>query len=249
MTNAQSDRAGGHRRVCIIGAGGIGSALADACRRNSEADDVWLLSRGAPTQPERNAQGIRECRIDITDAASVAAAAQALGRPLDLVIVATGTLHDDTHRPEKSLRQIDAGAMREVLNVNTIGPAIVARHFLPLLNREGPATFAALSARVGSIADNRLGGWYSYRASKAALNMLIRTFAIELRRTHPAARIVGLHPGTVDTELSAPFQRNVPEGKLFTPAYSAERLLSVLDALVPEDSGSVFDWAGKRIPE
>ncbi|MEO1575694.1 MAG: SDR family NAD(P)-dependent oxidoreductase [Pseudomonadota bacterium] len=176
-------------------------------------------------------------------------AAAAVGRELDLVIVATGTLHDDGLKPEKSLRQIDAASMQRVLAVNTVGPAMVARSFLPRLKRSGPATFAALSARVGSIADNRLGGWHSYRASKAALNMLIRTFSIEMRRTHPQARVIGLHPGTVDTGLSAPFQRNVPDGKLFTPDYSAERLLAVINALSAKDSGGVFDWAGERVPE
>jgi NAD(P)-dependent dehydrogenase (short-subunit alcohol dehydrogenase family) len=114
--------------------------------------------------------------------------------------------------------------------------------------REQRAVFAALSARVGSISDNRLGGWHSYRASKAALNMLLRNLAVELGRSHPQAVVAGLHPGTVDTGLSRPFQKGVADGKLFAPAYSAERLLAVLDGLTPADSGGVFAWDGARIP-
>jgi NAD(P)-dependent dehydrogenase (short-subunit alcohol dehydrogenase family) len=123
----------------------------------------------------------------------------------------------------------------------------LAKHLLPLLPAEGKSAFAALSARVGSIGDNHLGGWHAYRASKAALNMLLRNLAIELGRRKPEALCVGLHPGTVDTPLSAPFQGNVAEGKLFTPAFAAGRLLAVLEALRPEDSGQVFAWDGQRV--
>ena len=129
------------------------------------------------------------------------------------------------------------------------GPALVARHFLPLLPRDRRAVFAALSARVGSIGDNRLGGWHSYRASKAALNMILRNLAIELARTHPQAVVAGLHPGTVDTGLSEPFQKGVKPEKLFTAESSAERLLAVMDALTPADCGRVFAWDGQPIPE
>ena len=132
--------------------------------------------------------------------------------------------------------------------INTVGPALVAKHFLPLLPRDRRAVFAALSARVGSISDNRLGGWHSYRASKAGLNMILRNLAVELARSHPQAVVAGLHPGTVATDLSAPFQKGVRPEKLFTPAYSAERLLAVLDGLTPADSGGVFAWDGARIP-
>ena len=132
--------------------------------------------------------------------------------------------------------------------VNAIGPALVAKHFLPRLPKDRPARFAVLSARVGSIEDNRLGGWYGYRASKAALNMLVRSLAIELARTRPLAVCVALHPGTVDTALSRPFQRNVAAQKLFTPAYAAGRLLDVLDGLGPGDSGGFYAYDGTRIP-
>ena len=168
--------------------------------------------------------------------------------PLDLVLVATGILHSDSGiQPEKRLRDIDAAAMAEVMRINAIGPALVAKHFLPLMRREAKSVFAAISARVGSIGDNRLGGWASYRASKAALNMLLRTFAIEHARTHPEGICVALHPGTVDTALSRPFQARVPQGKLFTPGDAAERLLTVLDGLGPGDSGGFYAWDGSRI--
>jgi NAD(P)-dependent dehydrogenase (short-subunit alcohol dehydrogenase family) len=138
--------------------------------------------------------------------------------------------------------------MERSYRINAIGPALVARHFLPLLAADRKSAFAALSARVGSIGDNGLGGWHAYRASKAALNMLLKTLAIELARRNPGALCVGLHPGTVDTGLSRPFQRGVPEGKLFTPRQSARLLLNVLDGLSTEHTGQVFAWDGQRIP-
>ncbi len=162
------------------------------------------------------------------------------------MIVATGILQGDGIAPEKSSRELSADGLARYFAVNTIGPALVAKHFLPLLSR-GPAVFAALSARVGSIGDNRLGGWYGYRASKAALNMIVRTLAIELARTRPEAVCIALHPGTVDTGLSQPFQRGVPPGQLFTPQRSAEALLDVLAGLTPADSGGCFAWDGQRI--
>ena len=150
-------------------------------------------------------------------------------------------------RPEKSLRDIDGAALDRLFRINATGPAVVMRHFLPLLAKDRRSVFAALSARVGSIGDNRLGGWVGYRASKAALNQVIRTLAIELGRTDPHAVLVGLHPGTVDTPLSTPFQRNVDAGRLFSPEQAAGLLLDVIAGLAPGDSGHCLDWAGKRI--
>ena len=154
----------------------------------------------------------------------------------------------DGSGPERSYKQIDGAAMDEVFRLNTIGPALVAKHMLPLLPRDRRSVFAALSARVGSISDNRLGGWHAYRASKAALNMLIRNYALEQARRAPGNICIGLHPGTVDTGLSAPFQSNVPGEKLFSPEQSAGHLLEVIDRLASEDSGKCFDWAGKEVP-
>jgi NAD(P)-dependent dehydrogenase (short-subunit alcohol dehydrogenase family) len=206
-----------------------------------------LSRRPAGSRPPHVVPGT----LELTDEPSIAEAA-ATARELGsvrLVLVATGLLHDPTLQPEKSWGALDGATLARAFATNAIGPALVAKHFLPLLPREGRSVFAALSARVGSIGDNRLGGWYAYRSSKAALNMLLKTFAIELARRAPAALCVGLHPGTVATRLSEPFRRNVAPDKLFTPAYSAGRLLTVLDALRPEDSGGVFAWDGSRVPE
>ncbi|MAO04212.1 MAG: C-factor [Citromicrobium sp.] len=232
-------------RAIIFGAsGGIGAALvAELIARG--AGTVFATSR---TLPEDLPDGAQWVRFDLDDEDTIAAAAETVGSPVDCAIVASGllTLPDGTG-PERSYKQIDADAMARVFHLNTIGPALVAKHFLPLLPRDRRSLFAALSARVGSIGDNRIGGWHSYRASKAALNMLIRNFAIELGRTHSQAVCVALHPGTVDTALSEPFQANLPEGQLTAPGQAARNLLEVLDGLGREDSGQMFDWAGKRV--
>jgi NAD(P)-dependent dehydrogenase (short-subunit alcohol dehydrogenase family) len=176
----------------------------------------------------------------------VAAAADALRAlaPFHRVIVATGVLHTAVAQPEKRLADLRLSAMEEVFRLNTFGPALMLRYFAPLLDRQG-SVMALLSARVGSIGDNRLGGWYSYRASKAALNMMVRTAAIEMRRTHPGAVIVALHPGTVKSALSRPF-RGDEIGR--DPAQAAADMLTVLEALGPDDSGSFVAYDGQRIP-
>ncbi|HZF42352.1 MAG TPA: SDR family NAD(P)-dependent oxidoreductase [Sphingomonadaceae bacterium] len=229
------------RAAAIIGAsGGIGGALAEALREEGAYDAVYAFSRGASDAD----------RLDLDDEESVRAAAQRVagGPSLELIVVATGLLHEGGRGPEKSLSELDPEWMLRYFAVNSVGPAIAAKHFLPLLPVDRRAVFAVLSARVGSIGDNRLGGWYGYRASKAALNMFVRTASVELARTRPRAIIVGLHPGTVDTGLSKPFQRNVAPGKLFTPATSAAHLLDVIDALKRPDSGNCLDWGGETIP-
>ena len=234
------------KRCAVFGAsGGIGAALTALLAAREDVAEVHALSRSGGGGDGK----IVPHRFDLLDEGSIAQACAAIGAPLDLVIVATGRLVRATGEgPEKSWRALDAGAMAELYAINTIGPALIARHTLPLLPRDRPAVFAAISARVGSISDNRLGGWHSYRASKAALNMLVRNLAIELARTHPHAVAVTLHPGTVDTGLSRPFQSGVPDGKLFTPQQSAAYLLSVIDRLTPEDSGKCFDWNGQEVP-
>ena len=164
-------------------------------------------------------------------------------------MVTTGVLHLGADiQPEKSLRDLSADKFHAIFAANTIFPALAAKHFLPLLHRDKRSVFAALSARVGSISDNRLGGWYAYRASKAALNMIIKNAAIEIERRHKQAIVVGLHPGTVDSDLSKPFQSNVQQNKLFTPAFSAASLLDVVDRLTLDDSGKCFAWNGQEIP-
>lgn len=225
----------------IVGAsGGVGGALADALEASGAYAAVHRFARST-FGPDR---------LDLEDEASVAAAAERVrAGPLPtLILVATGVLHSG-QEPERTYKAMTAEHLLRDYRINTVGPALVMKHFAPLMPRDRRAVFAALSARVGSIGDNRLGGWHSYRASKAALNMLLRNLAVELGRSHPQAVVAGLHPGTVDTGLSKPFQKGVAEGKLLTPAYSAERLLAVLDGLTPADSGGVFAWDGARIPE
>jgi len=240
----------------VVGAsGGLGAAFVERLVARGDHSTVLALSRSGPPEPEAttsaNGVPVLRARIDVTDEASIRAAA-VLARglaPPRLVIVATGLLHaPDGLRPEKSLAMLDPARLARLFAVNATGPALVAKHLLPLMPREGRAVFAAVSARVGSISDNRLGGWYGYRASKAALNMLLRTTAIEWARTAREGVCVGLHPGTVDTALSQPFQSNVADGKLFTPEHSASMLLEVLDRLGPADSGKVFAWDGTEVP-
>ena len=236
------------QRAAVFGAGGaIGKALSRALAQRGVA--VWAGSR-APVPQFEGEGAIRQFRFDLEEEATLVAVAEAMkATPPDLVLVTTGvlTLPDGTG-PERSHRAIDAQAMAAVFRLNTIGPALIAKHMLPLLPRKEHSVFAALSARVGSIGDNRLGGWHSYRASKAALNMLLQNFAVELARTHPQAVVAGLHPGTVDSALSAPFQANLPAGQLHEPEQTAQHLLTVIDGLTPSDSGGVFDWKGERVP-
>jgi NAD(P)-dependent dehydrogenase (short-subunit alcohol dehydrogenase family) len=224
----------------VIGAsGGVGGALVSQLHGDPAFTSLFALARSFAGS----------ARIDITDEASVAAATTGLVAPLRLVIVATGGLQGPGFpQPEKSYRALDPVALTESFRLNTVGPALVAKHLLPLMAPRGKTVFAALSARVGSIGDNRAGGWHAYRASKAALNMILRNLAIEVGRRNPDAICVGLHPGTVDTGLSRPFQRGVAEGQLFTPETSARHLLTVIDALTPADSGNVLAWDGKTIP-
>lgn len=193
---------------------------------------------------------MRPFAFDLLDEASIAAVASAMkDDPPQWVIVATGvlTLPDGTG-PERTLKRLDPVTMAQVFALNTIGPALIAKHILPLMPRDRRFVFAALSARVGSISDNRLGGWHSYRASKAALNMLIRNFALESGRTHPHGVVAGLHPGTVASALSQPFQSNLAEGEMTDPAVAADNLLGVLNDLTPAASGRVYDFKGAEIP-
>jgi NAD(P)-dependent dehydrogenase (short-subunit alcohol dehydrogenase family) len=231
------DTSSGGLAVVIGGSGGIGTALVTQLQREGRHAQVLALSRrSTPT-------------LDITDEASIAAVAAQLsdsGLPLRLLIIASGVLHGPGMQPEKSLAALDAAALTQSLAVNAIGPALVMKHLLPLLPKQGRAVCAALSARVGSIGDNQLGGWYAYRAAKAALNQLVHTAAIELRRLRPQALCVALHPGTVDTGLSAPFAKTGLEVR--GPAEAAEQLLAVLEGLTLAQSGGFYDWRGEPVP-
>ncbi|MEL6687368.1 MAG: SDR family NAD(P)-dependent oxidoreductase [Pseudomonadota bacterium] len=234
------------RAVVVGSTGGIGGAFVDALAASDKVEAVHALSRSGASHLSPK---VRNLTFDFLDEDSVIAATQALDEvgPFDLIIVATGLLQGQGIAPEKNMRALDLDAMRTSFAVNTFGPALTAKYFLPLLRRDGKAVFAALSARVGSISDNRLGGWYAYRASKAALNMMLKTLSIEVGRRFKQQVIIGLHPGTVDTSLSKPFQGNVPDGKLFTPDYSAGQLLEVIDQVSPSDTGHLFAWDGQKV--
>ena len=241
----------------VIGAsGGIGGALVRGLLEACDFATVLALSR-AGIQPVLDHPRLAHGAIDLLDEASIAAAvhgplADALGSTgasLRLVLVATGALQGEgIAAPERSYRALDPDSLLRATRINMVGPALVAKHMLPLLPRTGRSVFAALSARVGSIGDNRLGGWHAYRAAKASLNMMLRNFAIEIGRTHPEAVVLGLHPGTVATALSKPFQGGVANDKLFTAAFSAARLLSVIASATPAQSGQVLAWDGAVVP-
>ena len=231
--------------LVVGGRGGIGAALVAALASDPAVARVIATTRARPAP---SAQGHVDWRtLELLDEASVAAALSDVEQ-LDLVIVATGALHGDGLTPEKSWRTLDGAALARAFAINTIGPALVAKHALARLPRRGRAVFAALSARVGSIGDNRLGGWHAYRASKAALNQLIRTLSIELASARPDAICVGLHPGTVATALSAPFRSRVAAERLFTPEVAAAHLLHVIDAVAPTQTGALLAWDGSVIP-
>jgi NAD(P)-dependent dehydrogenase (short-subunit alcohol dehydrogenase family) len=226
------------KTAIVFGAsGGIGAAFVAALEADNRFDRVIAFSRHS------------EPPINLCSEISIKEAAEWIrlqGLSPSMMIVASGILHKQSNGPEKSLSQIDADWMLENYRINAVGPALIAKHFLPLAPRNERVVFAALSARVGSISDNHLGGWHSYRASKAALNMLICNIAIEWQRKNDQSIVVGLHPGTVETALSAPFKGN-PETVRFTPSLSTGRLMAVLGALEPSQTGQTFAYDGTMI--
>lgn len=236
-----------YNNIAVIGSSGaIGSAFIKILSKIYPNSIIHAFSRKKYAADNSN---VRSYVIDYSQEESIEHAANVASEsmPLDLIIVATGILHDDSMMPEKSLKELSAEKFHHLFEVNTVIPALIAKYFLPKINRNRRSVFAVLSARVGSISDNRLGGWYAYRASKAALNMVIKNAAIEVTRTNDKAIIVGLHPGTVDSDLSRPFQGSVPEGKLFSPEDSAERLINAIGSLSSNQSGKCFAWDGNEV--
>lgn len=213
-------------------------------RTPGRATELLALQKDAPGQ-------LRCLPVDIAEEAQIAAATAQIAAEspqLHLVVSCVGLLHDGSLQPEKSLSQLNSEALLRYFQVNSIGAALLAKHCLPLLKHSSPSVLAAISAKIGSIGDNELGGWYGYRASKAALNMLIKTAAIEYRRKSPKTILALLHPGTTDTRLSKPFQRGVPAERLFAVERTVAQLMGIIEALEEQDSGAFFSWDGSRLP-
>lgn len=243
------------RTAVVIGASrGIGLAITEAllewpelqavCATYRSLESADGLFRLADTRLQR-------FRVEVTETATLeelAASIEGLGLQPGLVIHCAGILHEPGLQPEKALWQCDPAALQRLFAVNSIAPLMTAKALLPLMPKNQPTQFAALSAMVGSIGDNRLGGWYGYRASKAALNQFLKTLAIECRRTHPGLCVTAIHPGTTDTALSRPFQGNVRPGKLYRAEQSARRILDVVMTGTPETSGRFVNWDGNPLP-
>ncbi len=243
------------RSAVVIGASrGLGLAITEEILSMESIQSVTASYRSEDTVEALCAledPRLRRLPLEVTDEASFEAFVGSMGQgdgPPQLVIHCAGILHEPGLSPEKSLRQCRAEALQRIFAVNSIGPVLTAKHLIPLMPKREASHFAALSAMVGSIGDNRLGGWYGYRASKAALNQLLKTVSIECKRTHPGLCVSAIHPGTTDTDLSQPFQGNVKPDKLYSPRQSARRIIRVVLAGSPEDSGRFVNWDGSLIP-
>jgi len=244
--------------VLIVGASqGIGLGFVQKFLQDDRIAKIYASYRQKELADElitlknENAEKLTYLQIDITDESQIIEAVQKIRlevKKLNFVINCVGLLHDETLQPEKSLRQINSDNLLRYFQVNSITSVLLAKHLLPLFRHQERSIFASISAKVGSIGDNQLGGWYGYRASKAALNMFMRTVAIEYGRNSPKTIVVTLHPGTTDTRLSRPFQGNVPAEKLFSVERTVSQLLTVIQQLQPEDSGQFFSWDGNRLP-
>ena len=234
------------KNIVIVGeTGAIGKAFLEHYVKDESVENVFAFSRKKINFENRK---IKSFDLDIENQRSIEDAAQNIkDYAVDTIIVATGILHSENFGPEKSIREINYSTMAKVMAVNTIGPALIGRYFIPLLRKDTKSVLAFLSARVGSISDNKLGGWYSYRASKTALNQIIKNFSIELKRTNPKAVVLGLQPGTVDSNLSEPFKKNVTKDKLFSPEHSREFLSGVIEKVTIEDSGNLIAYDGEII--
>ncbi len=237
-----------YQNVAIIGSsGGIGSELCRQIQSKYNPVNIFEFSRSGDWALKESTK----INVDITDEASIQTAVNKIPEDIkfDLVFVATGRLHDSVNEimPEKALSQLDGNKISETMWINAIGPSLIAKELVPKLRRDDKSIFAALTARVGSISDNHLGGWYGYRAAKSALNMMLKSISIETKRRNKRAIIVGIHPGTVDTNLSKPFQKNIKPEKIFTSQFSVSKILELLEQLNDSHSGKLFAWDGAEI--
>jgi len=229
------------QNILIVGAsGGVGRALGDIYKAKGYQLIGW-------SRANTNQNLDRYHHISFEKPESIEKASLSLPPALSRIVVCTGFLHDQSLEPEKTYKQLDVKHMQHAFLINTIGPMLVAKAVFQKLKALQQGVFACLSARVGSISDNRLGGWYSYRASKSALHQMMKTLSIEAARTHKSMAVISLHPGTVDTQLSRPFQKNVPKNQLFSPEQSAKHLHEVIETCTPDHTGKIFDWAGREI--
>ncbi|WP_350558125.1 SDR family oxidoreductase [Psychrobacter sp. CAL346-MNA-CIBAN-0220] len=249
--------------LIIGGTGGIGQAMVKQLvattakeKGSKEEDNIRVFATYHRRIPDFEADNLHWLQMDVSDENSIKQASEAIEKQsphLDWIINCVGLLHTDKSQPEKALRQVETDFFLQNMQVNALAGLLIAKHFRSLLakstrSNDHPAIFATISARVGSISDNQMGGWYSYRMSKAALNMGMKNLSIEWGRALKDVCVVVMQPGTVNTQLSAPFQANVADGHLFSPAYSAECLLEVLTGMNASQSGSFVDWAGESIP-
>lgn len=235
--------------IVIGGNGGIGNALVKKLSQLNEIGSVYCCSRKKPNGLPSEANWIP---FDITSENSIIEASQNIKRQCQnvrLIIIASGILYDKyANMPEKSLKDINADYFFEVFKINTLGPILTAKHFTSIFEKQNKTIMCILSARVGSIEDNNLGGWYSYRSSKSAVNMMAKSLSIEMKRKNGDSITALIHPGTVDTALSKPFQSSVAKNKLFTTDKAAESILSVIGGWNNESNGGFFAWNGQKIP-
>lgn len=234
------------KNVAVFGAGGaIGGAFIQQLLLNEDIEYIFSFSRNKIDFANSKVQ---EFQINYDDEEDLAKVASSIKEKtyLDTIIVAIGMLHDNETKPEKSLKDISVQNLQKVFLVNTIYPIIIAKHFIGLFKKDNKNIIAFLSARVGSISDNHLGGWYAYRASKVALNMMIKNISLEIKRTTTKSVVIGLHPGTVDSNLSKPYQNNIKH-EVFNPTYSVQNMLKVMDTITMQDSGKIFAWDGSEI--
>lgn len=234
------------KNIAIIGSSGaIGNAFVEHYIKDSSVENIFTFSRNAT---DHVSEKVSSFEIDVESQDSIEkAAGQVKEHIIDRIIIASGILHTESFGPEKSIKDLNYETFAKVYSINTIGPALIGRYFIPLMNKNEKSVIAFLSARVGSISDNNLGGWYSYRSSKTALNQIVKNFSIELKRINKNAIALALQPGTVESKFSEPFKKNVSKGKLFTPDYSVELLSQVIEGSSANESGSLLSYDGKII--